>query len=59
MTNKVKSLIYLSCFILSAVLYQTTLTPPTEQQFNDEQQVVEADMTIKPFTETKKQTVTN
>jgi len=59
MTNKVKSLIYLSCFILSAVLYQTTLTPTTEQQFNNEQQVVEADMTIKPFTESKKQTVTN
>jgi hypothetical protein len=59
MTNKVKSLIYLSCFILSAVFYQMTVSGSTNDQLKEQQQLVEADMTIQPFTENTVQTVTH
>jgi hypothetical protein len=43
MTNKIKSLIYLSCFVFASVIYNTTIENNT-QNFSNEIEVVETNM---------------
>ncbi len=57
MSNKIKSLIYLSCFVLAAIIYNGTITEETEQ-FADNQEFVDADIVIEPFSENTDQTQT-
>lgn len=43
MTHKIKSLIYLSCFVFASVIYNTTIENNT-QNFSKEIEVVETNM---------------
>ena len=43
MTNKIKSLIYLSCFVFASVIYSITIENNT-QNFSNEIEVVETNM---------------
>lgn len=43
MTNKIKSLIYLSCFVFASVIYSITIEDNTPKIFN-EIEVVETNM---------------
>ena len=51
MTNKIKSLIYLSCFILASVVYNISIETETSKEMvnNDVQQ--EADMVINTYSD--------
>ncbi|MGB3146098.1 MAG: hypothetical protein WBB24_18515 [Maribacter sp.] len=59
MTNKIKSLIYLSCIILASVVYNlsTELTPNQEIATNVVKQ--EPDVVINPYLENNEQIKTN
>lgn len=59
MTNKVKSLLYLSCFILASVVYHQSMpSEPTEELATNTIEQ-EADIVINPYGENKQQTKTN
>lgn len=59
MTNKIKSLLYLSCFIFASVVYHQSmpLEPTEELATNTIEQ--EADIVINPYGENKQQIETN
>ena len=59
MTNKIKSLIYLSCFIFASVVYNlsTEVTPNEEIATNTVNQ--EPDVVINPYLENNEQIKTN
>lgn len=59
MNNKLKSLIYLSCFLLAAVLYQATENSTIENTIPQEEQIVEADITITPYAAAEEDIKTN
>lgn len=58
MSNKLKSLIYLSCFVLAAIVYNGTITEENGDEFANNQEFVDADIVIEPFTENTDQTQT-
>lgn len=59
MTNKVKSLLYLSCFILASVVYHQSMpSEPTEELATNTIEQA-ADIVINPYGENKQQTKTN
>lgn len=51
MSNKLKSLIYLSCFMIAAVVYHVDASNKEETKLIDSSQTTEADITINPFME--------
>ncbi len=59
MTNKIKSLIYLSCFIFASVVYNlsTEVTPNEEIATNTVNE--EPDVVINPYLENNEQIETN
>jgi hypothetical protein len=59
MTNKLKSLIYLSCFIFASVLYhQTSNTEPKEEIVSNTLEQ-EADIVINPYADNDNRIETN
>jgi hypothetical protein len=51
MNNKLKSLVYLSCFMIMAVLYHVDASTEADKKVVDTTQTTEADITINPFTQ--------
>lgn len=51
MNNKIKSLIYLSCFIIAAVFYHFQLNGEAGQQLPENEEIAKADIVVEPFTE--------
>jgi len=51
MNNKLKSLLYLSCFMIAAVVYHVEATNKIETKPIDSVQFTKADIVINPFTE--------
>lgn len=58
MSNKLKSLIYLSCFVLAAIVYNMAATENSIITFSDTKELAEADIVIQPFIENFDQTQT-
>jgi hypothetical protein len=56
MSNKLKSLIYLSCFLLASIAY--TVTEDKVEDFSHAEELAEADVIIQPFTENSDKTET-
>lgn len=54
MSNKIKSLIYLSCFILASIAY--TVTEEKVEKYSFTEELAEADVVIQPFNENLDQT---
>ncbi|WP_180272294.1 hypothetical protein [Maribacter sp. 4U21] len=51
MNNKLKSLIYLSCFMIMAVLYHVDSSTEMDKKVVDTAKTTEADITINPLTQ--------
>ena len=51
MNNKVKSLIYLSCFIIAAVFYHFQINGESSQLLPKNEEMAKADTVVEPFTE--------
>ncbi len=49
MTNKIKSLIYLGCFILSAIVYQQTIVAVEADMLTDKSEIIKANPTADTF----------
>ncbi len=56
MSNKLKSLIYLSCFLLASIAY--TVTEEKVEEFSHTEELAEADIVIQPFDENSDRTET-
>ena len=50
MNNKLKSLIYLSCFIIAAVFYHFQINQQSNHAFPDSEEMAKADIVVEPFT---------
>ena len=51
MNNKLKSLIYLSCFMVAAVFYHFQINNESDQNLPQNEVMAEADIVVEPFTE--------
>lgn len=51
MNNKLKSLIYLSCFMIAAVVYHFQINEDDIQTLPENEVMAEADIIIEPFSE--------
>ncbi|MDC6391117.1 hypothetical protein PP182_20700 [Maribacter sp. PR1] len=51
MNNKLKSLIYLSCFMVAAVFYHFQINNESGQNLPQNEVMAEADIVVEPFTE--------
>ncbi|KAA2219943.1 MULTISPECIES: hypothetical protein [Maribacter] len=51
MNNKIKSLIYLSCFIIAAVFYHFQINGESSQLLPKNAEMAKADIVVEPFTE--------
>ncbi|MBQ4915801.1 hypothetical protein J8L85_15200 [Maribacter sp. MMG018] len=51
MNNKIKSLIYLGCFMLAAVTYHLETGASNNEEPKKNKEVAQADIVIQPFTE--------
>lgn len=51
MNNKIKSLIYLGCFMLAAVTYHLETNPSNNEEPKKTKEVAQADIVIQPFTD--------
>jgi hypothetical protein len=51
MNNKLKSLLYLSAFMVAAVLYHTEIEAPQDYTHTNTNELAEADIVIHPFTQ--------
>lgn len=51
MNTKVKSLIYLSCFIIAAVFYHFQINGESSQLLPKNEEMAKADIVVEPFAE--------
>ncbi|WP_047247518.1 hypothetical protein [Maribacter thermophilus] len=51
MNNKIKSLIYLGCFMIAAVTYHLETDSSKKEEPQKSKEVAQADIVIQPFTE--------
>ncbi|RRQ50696.1 hypothetical protein DZC72_09245 [Maribacter algicola] len=51
MNNKIKSLIYLSCFIIAAVFYHFQINGESGQLVPQNEEMAKADIVVEPFSE--------
>lgn len=51
MNNKLKSLIYLSCFIVAAVFYHFQINEQSNQLLPKNEEMAKADIVLEPFSE--------
>ncbi|UWX54378.1 hypothetical protein NYZ99_15760 [Maribacter litopenaei] len=51
MNNKLKSLIYLSCFVIAAVFYHFQMNEQSNQLLPKNEEMAKADIVVEPFTE--------
>lgn len=54
MTNKLKSLIYLSCFIFASIVYHQTMNPEPREELVTNIIEQKADIVISPYTADEK-----
>ncbi len=59
MTNKIKSLLYLSCFILASVVYHQSMPLELKEELATNTLEQEADIVINPYNELNQQIATN
>ncbi len=59
MTNKLKSLIYLSCFIFASVLYNQTMNTDPKEEIVSNTLEQEADIVINPYSDNEDRIETN
>ncbi|ASV31006.1 hypothetical protein [Maribacter cobaltidurans] len=50
MNNKLKSLIYLSCFIIAAVFYHFQISEQSNHTLPSNEEMAKADIVVEPFT---------
>ncbi|MFS4454974.1 hypothetical protein [Maribacter sp. 2304DJ31-5] len=51
MNNKLKSLLYLSCFLIASVIYHISDYEDIVKEIPETQEIVNADIIINPYTE--------
>ena len=51
MNNKLKSLIYLSCFIIAAVFYHFQINQQSNHAFPGHEEMAKADIVVEPFSD--------